>query len=48
MPRPRPGGANQGGEEANGLCGVVLAEADVARFCQLDLLVVQAIMGRLS
>jgi hypothetical protein len=44
---PRPGGADQGGEEADGLSGLLLAEGDEVRFCQLDLLV-HTITGRLS
>jgi hypothetical protein len=39
---------NQGGEEADGLGGLLFAEGDVGRLCQLDPLVVQTITGRLS
>jgi hypothetical protein len=44
---PKPGGQDQGGEETNGLCGLVLAEGDEVRLCQFDSLV-HTITGRLS
>lgn len=45
-PDVRPG--SEDGEEADGLGGFLLAEGDEVRVCQLDLLVVHTITGRLS
>jgi hypothetical protein len=42
------GGADQDGEKACGLGGLLLAEGDEVRLCQLDPLVVHTIAGRLS
>jgi hypothetical protein len=41
------GGADQDGEEADGLGGLLLAEGDEVWLCQLDPLVVHTITGRL-